>query len=359
MLDSIDTILYSEFEQCADAIINGDLATLKHLVDQYPELVHARSTLEHHSTLLFYVTANSVEDERQKTPDNVLEIAQFLLAKEADPNAVSDAYGGGATILGSVVSSAHPAHADKQADLVKLLCQYGADPDANDSAPLKTAIAFRYPKAISALVECGTSLNHAVFAATMGDLQQVKGFIQEGVKPFTTAFGVEFKDEKSVLEFALTTASMMGHREVVEYLLEQEIDVNAPCSAEEGTALHEASITGQVEIATLLLQAGADVTVQDHQGFTPLHWASWHQRHDVMDILLQHHAPLEILNGYGGTVLDSTVHGFIHTHYPPPDPLPTLQKLIDAGADVHQVNPFPTGHSEIDTLLRAYRNPKT
>ncbi len=355
MVNAINAQLSSEFEQSADAIINGDLDTLKTLIDQYPDLVTMRSTRDHHSPLLFYVSANSVEDERQKTPNNILDIAKFLLEQGADPNAVSDAYSGDISVLDSLVSSAHPAHANKQSDLVMLLCQYGAQPDSNDNAPLKTAIAFRYPQAIHALIICGAPIDHVVFASAVGDLEQVKAFVSEGVESFTTAFGIDYTTEKEVLEYALIVASMMGQADTVAYLLRQDIDVNNKRSTEEGTALHEASIAGQFAVAELLLKNGADVSSQDHQGFTPLHWAAWHQQHDIMDILIQHDAPLEILNGYGGTVLDSTVYGFIHSHYAVDNPLPTLQKLIDAGADVTKVTPYPLGHDVIDTFLSQYR----
>jgi ankyrin repeat protein len=359
MVDTMSVQLSSEFVQSADAIINGDLESLKALIQDHPDLIHARSTLEHHSTLLFYVSANSVEDERQRTPDNILEITEFLLEQGADPNVMSDAYGGNATLLGSLVSSTHPAHANKQADLVKLLCRYGATPNIHDNAPLKTAIAFRYPKAVDALIACGAPIDHVVFASAVGDIEQVKAFIQAGVKPYTTAFSIDVTDKKEVLGIALTAASMMGHVDVVSHLLTQDIDINAKMSDEKGTALHEASITGQVKVAELLLQHGADVSSQDYQGFTPLHLAAWHQQHDMIDLLIQHDAPLEVLNAYGGTALDTTVYGFVHGYYPIENPLPTLQQLIDAGADVQNVSPFPTGHNAIDTLLSVYRTDET
>jgi len=354
-LNAINEQLSNEFEQSADAIIHGDLDTLKTLINRHPNLVNMRSTRDHNSPLLFYVSANSVEDERQKTPDNILDITKFLLEQGADPNVFSDAYGGNTSLISSVVSSAHPAHANKQSDLVMLLCQYGAQPDINDNAPLKTAIVFRYPQAVNALIICGAPIDHVVFASAVGDVEQVKVFINKGVTPFTTALGIDYVTEKEILDYALTVASMMGQVDTVAYLLEQDIDINSKCSAEEGTALHEASIMGQAEVVELLLKQSADVSSQDHQGFTPLHWAAWHQQHDIMDILIQHGAPLEILNSYGGTVLDSAVYGFTHSHYAVDDPLPTLQKLIDAGADVAKVIPYPVGHDAIDNLLSKYR----
>ncbi len=63
----------SEFEAAADAIVNGDLKTLKDLVAGNPDLVRQRSTREHRSTLLHYTSANGVESYRQKTPRNIVE----------------------------------------------------------------------------------------------------------------------------------------------------------------------------------------------------------------------------------------------------------------------------------------------
>lgn len=61
------------------------------LLHDHPELVRARSTREHRSTLLHYVSANGVEDFRQKTPKNILDITKLLLTAGADVNAESGA----------------------------------------------------------------------------------------------------------------------------------------------------------------------------------------------------------------------------------------------------------------------------
>ena len=98
----------SAFEAAVDAILSGDSARLKKLLRENPELVRARSTREHRSTLLHYVSANGVEDFRQKTPKNIVEITKLLLEAGADVNAESDAYGGRSTALGLTATSCHP-----------------------------------------------------------------------------------------------------------------------------------------------------------------------------------------------------------------------------------------------------------
>jgi hypothetical protein len=56
----------SAFESAAEAIVSGDIGGLTALLRQYPDLVRTRSTREHRSTLLHYVSANSVEDFRKE-----------------------------------------------------------------------------------------------------------------------------------------------------------------------------------------------------------------------------------------------------------------------------------------------------
>jgi hypothetical protein len=90
----------SHFEAAVDAVVSGNVAVLEKLLLEHPELARMRSTREHRSTLLHYVSANGVEDFRQKTPKNVVEITKMLLDTGADVNAESGAYGGRSTTLG-------------------------------------------------------------------------------------------------------------------------------------------------------------------------------------------------------------------------------------------------------------------
>src|SRR5437588_467296 len=112
----------AQFEEAVDAIITGDLATLKRLLRRNPELIRARSTREHRATLLHYVGANAVEGYRQKTPKNAVKVAEILLQAGAEVDADLD-YGSmrkryperaGSTTLGMVATSCHPAAAGVQ-----------------------------------------------------------------------------------------------------------------------------------------------------------------------------------------------------------------------------------------------------
>jgi hypothetical protein len=87
----------SDFETAADAIVSGDAATLRRLLRDQPELIRMRSTREHRSTLLHYVAANGVENYRQRTPANIVDITELLLDAGAEVDAEADMYGGRCT----------------------------------------------------------------------------------------------------------------------------------------------------------------------------------------------------------------------------------------------------------------------
>src|SRR5204863_976771 len=116
----------SLFETAVEAVISGDVATLRAMSREHPELVRARSTRRHNGTLLHYVAANGVEGGRQKTPGNALEVAKVLLEGGAEVDALADMYDAKCTTISMLVSSCHPAKAGLQIALAEILLDYGA-----------------------------------------------------------------------------------------------------------------------------------------------------------------------------------------------------------------------------------------
>lgn len=97
-----------EFEQAVDAVTNGRDQALARIMERRPTLAAERSRMGHAATLLHYVAANGVEIRRQTVPDNIFEIAIFLLGHGADPNATARLYGGEHSPLAMLRSSGHP-----------------------------------------------------------------------------------------------------------------------------------------------------------------------------------------------------------------------------------------------------------
>src|ERR1700722_8886222 len=169
----------SYFETAVDAIVNGDAAKLKRLLSENPELVRMRSTREHRSTLLHYVSANGVEDFRQKTPKNIVEIAKLLLKAGADVNAESDAYGGRSTTLGLTATSCHPEEAGVQLALMELLIAHGAIVDGPDGGSAVNACLHNgRGQAAEFLASRGARLDLEA-AAGAGRLDVVKSFFNQ------------------------------------------------------------------------------------------------------------------------------------------------------------------------------------
>jgi hypothetical protein len=201
----------SAFERAADAIVAGDLATLDRLLAEHPGLVHARSTRDHRATPLHYVSANGVENYRQKTPPNIVVIARRLLNAGAEVDAEADVYGGGATTLGLVVTSAHPRAAGVQLELADLLLARGARLDGD---VVRGCLMNGCPEAAAHLAGLGAPLGLEA-AAGLGRLDVVASRLE--ARPA----GSDAEAAK-----ALLMASWYDQREVVTYLLNRGVQLD-------------------------------------------------------------------------------------------------------------------------------------
>jgi ankyrin repeat protein len=257
----------SKFESAADAIVTGDVTALKGLLRENPELVRARSTREHGAPLIHYVAANGVEDFRQKTPKNIVEITSVLLDAGAEVDAISQAYGKAATALGLAATSYHPAKAGVQLELLDELLKSGACVDGATGGwnPLVAALHNGRGDAAVFLADCGARLDLEGAAGTgrvdvVGRYVNDDGTLKEGAT-------------REQLDFGFIWACEYGRANVVRYLLERRFKPDWKFRYGE-TGLHWASYGGHAEIAELLLKTDAPVNAKDqtHEG-TPLSWA--------------------------------------------------------------------------------------
>lgn len=264
-----------QFELAVEAIITGDVAALKSLLRESPELVRARSTREHHATLLHYVGANGVEGYRQKTPKNAVKVAELLLKAGAEVDADLD-YGStgrrhypervGSTTLGMVATSVHPAVAGVQIALLQTLLDAGAAVNGVPGAwnPLIAALHNGRGQAAEYLAKRGARLD-LEGAAGVGQLEVVKTFFNEDGSLRENA-------SRQQLEFGFTWACEYGRTGVVDFLLRAGIKVDAMPHGE--TGLHWAAFGGHADLVKLLLKRKAPVNIKDNSfGGTPLGWA--------------------------------------------------------------------------------------
>jgi len=259
----------SHFESAAEAIVHGDTAQLAKLLEEHPQLVHERSTRDHHSTLLHYVSANGIEDFRQQTPKNIVEITKMLLDAGADVNAVSDAYGGGSTTLGLAATSIHPEQAGVQIALLETLLAHGAQIEqpgltGNGQNAIGGCLANGQGAAARFFASRGARMNFEE-AAGVGRLDVVKEqFDEQGqLKPGVTP---------QQMEAAFMYACGYGYPDVVQFLLERGADPRTSNSRGQ-TGLHWAMYGPHLEVVQILLRHRAPLNARDAMGSTALHWA--------------------------------------------------------------------------------------
>ena len=263
----------SQFEAATDAIVASDVETLSKLLRENPELVRTRSTREHRSTLLHYVSANGIEDFRQKTPENAVEIAKLLLDAGSDVNSESEAYGGRSTTLGLTATSYHPEVAGVQLALLDLLIERGAIIDGPGAgSAVNGCLHNGRGEAAEYLANRGARLD-LEGAAGVGRLDVVKTFFDDAsrLKPVAT---------RQQLIDGFAWACEFGRNGVIEFLLDHGMKVDARLKGGE-TGLHWAAYEGHADTVRLLLERGAPVDVADDtHGGTPLGWAlyAWGNR---------------------------------------------------------------------------------
>jgi len=256
-----------QFELAVDAVVTGDVATLKRLLRENPELIRARSTRTHRATLLLYVGANGTD--RQMTPKNAVQVAKVLIQAGAEVDAVGKMYGG-TTTLGLVATSVHPVRTRVQQALIDILLDRGA--------AFEGAVAQDYTRGsiVNACLHNGRG-DAAEYLATRGAPLDVEGAAGVGrldvVKSFVNEDGsLKANATQDQVEDGFMWACAYGRTSVVEFLLRSGVDVDVQPHGE--TGLHQAAYGGHLDIVQLLLERKTPVDIKDrsYEG-TPLGWA--------------------------------------------------------------------------------------
>jgi ankyrin repeat protein len=260
-----------QFELAVEAVIGGNTASLSSALRKNHELVHLRSTREHGATLLHYVAANGVEGYRQKTPKNVVRIANMLIEAGSYIDADLD-YGAagfevyperiGSTTLGLAATSIHPALAGVQIPLLETLVDSGASVDGllEGWNPVLAALHNGRGEAAEYLANRGARLTFEA-AAGVGWLGLMREFFKKDVQPPRHELGLGF-----------AWACAYGRSNVVVFLLRQGVNIRAMPHGE--TGLHWAAYGGHAGIVESLLKWNAPINLKDKRyGGTPLGWA--------------------------------------------------------------------------------------
>ena len=156
-------------------------------------------------------------------------------------------------------------------------------------------------------------------AAYTGNIEAVKRHLAAGMDV----------NEKNLSKFtALHFAASGGDDDVIELLIKAGADINSKnkdgetprdLSEHEGIAdllgsnggiygtLHGATINGDIDSIKKLIEGGADVNTKAHaESRTPLHYAALRGDKEIVDLLIQNGAKLNVIDGEGLSVLDTS-----------------------------------------------------
>lgn len=120
----------------------------------------------------------------------------------------------------------------------------------------------------------GQSFEQLLKGVNQGDTKTVAAYLGQGLDPDTADL-----DGNSILMIA----ARLGHQDLVSLLISRKASVTRR-SPHGDTALMMASLKGHLAIAKLLVANGAQVS---HAGWTPLHYAAFEGRAEVVKYLLE------------------------------------------------------------------------
>lgn len=197
--------------------------------------------------------------------------------------------------------------ANGKEDALAVFVEKGIDVDSQDQATGRTALMeaaggkhgdslkylLRLTKMLFALdAEGYSAFEHAVLADSD---KTIKVFTEEERL-------IGFRDSEA--EYGLWTAARAGQRESLRYLLQSGVDVNARNAFDGFTALMWSAYEGRGDSTEILIQARADLNVQNENGETALMLAAANSKTNTLKELIKAGADLFIRDHNGRTALD-------------------------------------------------------
>ncbi|VDM51908.1 unnamed protein product [Angiostrongylus costaricensis] len=214
---------------------------------------------------------------------------------------------------------------------VKCLLDLGADVNAysiSQNTPLIYAAAAGQEKVVRMLIEqkCNLDLRNEnghcalMEAASAGHLNIVKLLIHSGAKAVFVNMNSEFK------ESPLTLAAYKGYTDVIEYLLSLDDYDHSTRDEELHTALMEAAMDGHLEVARVLIQAGAPVNLTSEAYESPLTLSCCGGHAELAKLLIDAGANIEETNDENYTpLMEAAREGYVHV----------VKVLLENGAEVN------------------------
>ncbi|KAM5300685.1 protein phosphatase 1 regulatory subunit 12B isoform 5-T5 [Glossophaga mutica] len=219
-----------------------------------------------------------------------------LLARGADINT--------ANVDG--LTALHQACIDENFAMVKFLVESGADVDQQDNegwTPLHAAASCGYLNIAEYFLNHGASVgvvnSEGEVPSDLAEEPAMKDLLLEQVKKQ----GVDLEQARKEEERRLLQDSR-------QWLNSGRIQ-DARQARSGATALHVAAAKGYSEVLRLLVQAGYDLDVRDHDGWTPLHAAAHWGVKEACSILAEALCNMDARNKLGQTPFDVADEGLV------------------------------------------------
>lgn len=251
------------FRHAVDLIDAGNVTALRSLLAQVPGLVHQHVLFEggnyfRNPSLLEFIAENPVR--HGVMPANIVEVTEAILAAGPEIAARNET-------LMLVATGRVPRECKVQVRLIEVLCGSGANPDC----AIHSAAAHGEFEAVLTLIRLGALVDLPVLAAL--------GRNDDFSRHLATS-------DSGKRHFALALAAQYGHVEIVRSLLDFGEDPNRYTPLGHSTPLHQAAFAGHMDVVKLLVQRGARLDIKDvlWQG-TPADWAEHAKRSEIESYL--------------------------------------------------------------------------
>lgn len=249
-----------------EEISKGNLMVIKKAVERYPQLITYQDRTNRH-TLLHYAAIY-----------NQYDIAVYLISVGAD------------TQTADIIKFETPLHLAARwsdAKLIELLLHHNANIEQRNvigRTPIFFAAESGNVNAINVLLKANADINvKDKFGTTPLHIASVKGHL-ESVRALIAA-GAQINSIDVMENSPLFDAVSMNHYEVAEELINKHANINLYSIKDEVAPIHLAVKNGNLQMVKLLVENGADITINSPKYGSPIELAKKNNERNIINYL--------------------------------------------------------------------------